>query len=47
MLGACNTSRGAKNILDWFESDYCKKKNINGRTVSSVVRKWLRRHAAE
>lgn len=40
--GACNTSKGAKTLLEWFESEYCRSKNINERTVSVVVRKWLK-----
>jgi hypothetical protein len=40
--GACNTSKGTKKLLEWFESEYCKDKNINENTVSVVVRKWLR-----
>jgi hypothetical protein len=40
--GACNTSKGTKGLIEWFESDYCKKRNINERTVLPVVRNWLR-----
>jgi hypothetical protein len=40
--GACNTSKGAKTLSEWFESEYCNKKNINEKTVSAVVRNWLR-----
>ena len=40
--GACNSSKGAKKLLEWFESEYCKKKNINESTVSVVVKNWLR-----
>jgi len=40
--GACNTSKGAKRLLNWFESEYCKKKNINEKTVLAVVKIWLR-----
>ena len=44
--GACNTSKGAKRLSDWFESEYCKRKKINETTVSAVVKNWLsnRRH---
>jgi hypothetical protein len=42
--GACNTSKGAKNLLEWFESEYCKRKDINKRTVSRAVKEWLRRY---
>jgi hypothetical protein len=40
--GACNTSKGAKKLLEWFESEYCKQRNINQETVSAVVRNWLK-----
>jgi hypothetical protein len=42
--GGCNTSKGTKKLVDWFESDYCKKRNINERTVLPVVRNWLTSH---
>ncbi|PYU14506.1 MAG: HNH endonuclease [Acidobacteria bacterium] len=41
--GACNSSKGAKKLVTWFQSDYCKEKNINARTVSPIVKSWLRR----
>lgn len=40
---ACNTSKGTKDLVRWFESDYCVKKNISAKTVSMVVKKWLRK----
>jgi hypothetical protein len=40
--GACNTSKGVKKLLTWFESEYCRKKNINEKTVAAVVKTWLR-----
>lgn len=40
--GACNTSKGAKDLLQWFESEYCKQKNINEKTVLPLVRNWLK-----
>jgi hypothetical protein len=39
--GACNSSRGAKELTDWFETKYCKEKNINRNTVADVVRQYL------
>lgn len=42
--GECNANKGAKKLLGWFESDYCKKRNINEKTVSAVVRHWLRNY---
>lgn len=41
--GACNTSKGTKTLVEWFRSEYCKKKNIKHGTVSAVVRDWLKR----
>jgi len=42
--GACNSSKGTQTLLRWLDSEYCKKKKINEKTVSPVVRNWLRRH---
>jgi 5-methylcytosine-specific restriction endonuclease McrA len=42
--GQCNNSKGAKKLLEWFESDYCKKRNINEKTVSRAVKDWLRHY---
>lgn len=43
--GACNGSKGAKTLWKWFESEYCKQKNINEKTVfSRAVKKWLKDH---
>lgn len=39
--GSCNSSRGPKELLDWFESPYCKDNNINRITVSSVIRRYI------
>jgi hypothetical protein len=39
--GRCNSSKGAKKILKWFESDYCIKNNISAGTVAPVVKRWL------
>jgi len=40
--GSCNSSKGAKPLKKWLESDYCKKKTINKKTVMPVVKRWLR-----
>lgn len=37
----CNSSRGNKKIRDWFKTQYCIDKNINSKTVSSPVKKYL------
>ncbi|MDO8512412.1 MAG: hypothetical protein Q7S57_04010 [bacterium] len=39
--GSCNSSRGQKILRDWFDSDYCKEKNINEKTVAQPVRDFL------
>ena len=41
--GSCNSSRGAKKLLDWFKTKYCIDKNINENTVSSPVKEYLKR----
>jgi hypothetical protein len=41
--GRCNTNRGPKALADWFDSEYCKEKNISRHTVAPVIRKYLRR----
>jgi hypothetical protein len=42
--GQCNSSKGAKKLLKWFESNYCKERNINAKTVSLAVKVWLRHY---
>jgi hypothetical protein len=44
--GSCNSSKSTKPLTKWFESDYCKEKNINKKTVMPVVKRWLRRNGA-
>ena len=39
--GSCNSSRQDKGLLDWFESEYCRKNNINRQTVAPVIRTYL------
>ena len=41
---SCNASKGSKDLSDWLESDYCKKKNITYNTVADVVKKALRNY---
>jgi hypothetical protein len=38
----CNSSRGKKSLLDWFESPYCKKRNINIKSVADPVKYFLK-----
>ena len=40
---SCNSSRGIKKLPVWFESDYCKSRNINEKTVADPVKKYLKR----
>jgi len=39
--GSCNASRGPKGLAEWFDSAYCKRKNISRRTVAPVIRRYL------
>ena len=39
---SCNSSKGTKNLSDWLESSYCKKKGINSNTVAPVVKNVLK-----
>ena len=39
---SCNASKGSKDLRDWLQSTYCKKKGISAKTVSDVVKKALR-----
>jgi hypothetical protein len=34
---SCNSSRGNKRIVDWFESRYCKERAISPATVAQPV----------
>ena len=42
---ACNSSKGAKTLSDWIQSNYCKKRGINKDTVAEIVKEALRVHA--
>jgi len=39
--GACNSSRGAKQLSEWFETRYCLEKGIRVDTVADPVKKYL------
>jgi len=41
--GRCNNSRGPKGLAEWFDSEYCRKKNISRQTVAPVIRRYLER----
>ena len=38
---SCNSSRGNKKIRVWFETSYCLSRNINERSVTETVRKYI------
>lgn len=40
---SCNSSKGTKQLADWLESDYCKKRGIGKDTVADVVKRALAR----
>ena len=39
---SCNSSKGTKKLLAWFETDYCQKKKINDKTVLKPVKDYMR-----
>jgi hypothetical protein len=41
--GSCNSSRGPKGLAEWFDSAYCRKKNISRQTVAIVIQRYLKR----
>ncbi len=44
--GSCNSSRRDNKLTDWFEKDYCRKreKPINIETVAQVVRDYIEKY---
>ena len=40
---ACNSSKGVKNLSDWIQSSYCKKRGISTEKVSEVVKQALQK----
>src|SRR5258705_13855173 len=45
--GQCNSSRGTKQLADWFASPYCLAKRINARTVAPRVRQYFHTASAK
>ena len=41
--GSCNSSRGNKPLLKWFESRYCMEHDISLSTVAKPVREYIGR----
>jgi hypothetical protein len=39
---ACNSSKGTKQLSEWLQSSYCKKRGISKATVAEVVKEALR-----
>lgn len=35
---SCNASKGAKPLLEWLESDYCRNKGITFNSVADIVK---------
>lgn len=41
--GACNSSRGAKQLSDWFKTKYCIERGICADSVAGPVKQYLLR----
>jgi len=41
----CNSSKGTKQLSEWFQSNYCQKHKITKNTVAEVVKQALRNGA--
>lgn len=39
--GACNSSKGTKEVADWLTSEYCKRKKISAK-IAPVVKTYLK-----
>lgn len=44
---SCNSSRGDKRLIEWFESRYCVSRKITRESVSEPVKDYLRRHPSK
>jgi len=44
VCSSCNSSRGIKPLFDWFKASYCRERNINEKTVSNSVMKYLKKN---
>jgi len=40
--GSCNSSRGKKPLLEWFQSSYCIERNISLATVAQPVLDYIK-----
>ena len=41
--GSCNSSKADILLFDWFNTYYCKKRNINSETISQIVLELLKK----
>jgi hypothetical protein len=39
---SCNASKGAKELMTWFKSDYCVKNNINEKSVAGIIKNYIK-----
>ena len=39
---SCNSSKGIKQLENWFETIYCLNKNINKKTVADIIKKYIK-----
>ena len=39
---ACNSSKGAMPLSEWFKTDYCIQREINANTVAEPVKTYLK-----
>jgi 5-methylcytosine-specific restriction endonuclease McrA len=37
----CNASKGAKALLEWLESKYCRDRGISSDSVAPIVRRFI------
>ncbi len=35
---SCNSSKGAKPLITWLDSPYCKRRNISSKSVAEIVK---------
>jgi 5-methylcytosine-specific restriction endonuclease McrA len=38
----CNSSKGTMKLPAWFNTPYCRERKINGETVSTPVKEYIR-----
>lgn len=43
----CNASKGARDLLAWLQSDYCRRNGINAETVAPVIKTAIQRMQAQ